>query len=165
MIVKVILAIFKGPLAQPHLHRRGSRGNLLTWHSREGHVHKPFSDSHPLLSTKPPGETCSIGRQRVQEIITVSWYSKLSLVRNRSHFNSDPVQVQSPRNCRAEFAKATEFEQDHLDTAETQDRTGDLQIFSLTLSQLSYRGAQNGRALAYRSTFLVHKCNFVPIQH
>ena len=24
--------------------------------------------------------------------------------------------------------------------AETQDRTGDLQIFSLTLSQLSYRG-------------------------
>ena len=27
-----------------------------------------------------------------------------------------------------------------LDNAETRDRTGDLQIFSLTLSQLSYRG-------------------------
>ena len=26
------------------------------------------------------------------------------------------------------------------DNAETRDRTGDLQIFSLTLSQLSYRG-------------------------
>ena len=29
--------------------------------------------------------------------------------------------------------------------AETRDRTGDLQIFSLTLSQLSYRGLFNGR--------------------
>ena len=27
--------------------------------------------------------------------------------------------------------------------AETQDRTGDLEIFSLTLSQLSYRGFRN----------------------
>ena len=30
-----------------------------------------------------------------------------------------------------------------MKTAETRDRTGDLQIFSLTLSQLSYRGLQN----------------------
>ena len=29
--------------------------------------------------------------------------------------------------------------------AETRDRTGDLQIFSLTLSQLSYRGMVAGR--------------------
>ena len=29
----------------------------------------------------------------------------------------------------------------HQGNAETQDRTGDLQIFSLTLSQLSYRGS------------------------
>ena len=28
--------------------------------------------------------------------------------------------------------------------AETRDRTGDLQIFSLTLSQLSYRGGGEG---------------------
>ena len=28
----------------------------------------------------------------------------------------------------------------HIFLAETRDRTGDLQIFSLTLSQLSYRG-------------------------
>ena len=28
----------------------------------------------------------------------------------------------------------------HMKNAETRDRTGDLQIFSLTLSQLSYRG-------------------------
>ena len=31
--------------------------------------------------------------------------------------------------------------------AETQDRTGDLEIFSLTLSQLSYRGFRNERKL------------------
>ena len=30
----------------------------------------------------------------------------------------------------------------HVRNAETQDRTGDLQIFSLTLSQLSYRGSE-----------------------
>ena len=29
-------------------------------------------------------------------------------------------------------------------SAETRDRTGDLQIFSLTLSQLSYRGSDEG---------------------
>ena len=29
---------------------------------------------------------------------------------------------------------------DNIGNAETRDRTGDLQIFSLTLSQLSYRG-------------------------
>ena len=29
----------------------------------------------------------------------------------------------------------------HMKNAETRDRTGDLQIFGLTLSQLSYRGA------------------------
>ena len=29
-------------------------------------------------------------------------------------------------------------------SAETRDRTGDLQIFSLTLSQLSYRGSDIG---------------------
>ena len=29
------------------------------------------------------------------------------------------------------------------EVAETWDRTGDLQIFSLTLSQLSYRGSAN----------------------
>ena len=33
-----------------------------------------------------------------------------------------------------------EFEQSMTEHAETRDRTGDLQIFSLTLSQLSYRG-------------------------
>ena len=33
-----------------------------------------------------------------------------------------------------------EFEQSMAEHAETPDRTGDLQIFSLTLSQLSYRG-------------------------
>jgi hypothetical protein len=32
-------------------------------------------------------------------------------------------------------------------SAETQDRTGDLQIFSLTLSQLSYRGLATGGRL------------------
>ena len=37
--------------------------------------------------------------------------------------------------------------------AETQDRTGDLQIFSLTLSQLSYRGntSSTKRSLVHRS--------------
>ena len=30
---------------------------------------------------------------------------------------------------------------DYIPNAETRDRTGDLQIFSLTLSQLSYRGS------------------------
>ena len=30
---------------------------------------------------------------------------------------------------------------DYIPDAETRDRTGDLQIFSLTLSQLSYRGS------------------------
>ena len=33
-----------------------------------------------------------------------------------------------------------EFEQSMAEHAETRDRTGDLQIFSLALSQLSYRG-------------------------
>ena len=32
---------------------------------------------------------------------------------------------------------------DHKHIAATRDRTGDLQIFSLTLSQLSYSGADN----------------------
>ena len=35
--------------------------------------------------------------------------------------------------------------------AETRDRTGDLQIFSLTLSQLSYRGAANRYVRSDRS--------------
>ena len=33
-----------------------------------------------------------------------------------------------------------------MKNAETRDRTGDLQIFSLTLSQLSYRGVQSNLA-------------------
>ena len=34
-----------------------------------------------------------------------------------------------------------EFEQSMTEHAETRDRTGDIQIFSLTLSQLSYRSS------------------------
>ena len=60
----------------------------------------------------------------------------------------------------------------HKNNAETQDRTGDLQIFSLTLSQLSYRGCgckgcrlslmvlpvchSAAAWLAYRCTWCVH---------
>ena len=40
--------------------------------------------------------------------------------------------------------------------AETQDRTGDLQIFSLTLSQLSYRGLATGGRLPGAKGFM---CN------
>ena len=44
--------------------------------------------------------------------------------------------------------------------AETRDRTGDLQIFSLTLSQLSYRGVWLNLALLF---FLVaHLCRRRP---
>ena len=36
-----------------------------------------------------------------------------------------------------------QFRPQPLSHAETRDRTGDLQIFSLTLSQLSYRGLES----------------------
>ena len=39
--------------------------------------------------------------------------------------------------------KKMDFEKLINECAETRDRTGDLQIFSLTLSQLSYRGFVN----------------------
>ena len=43
------------------------------------------------------------------------------------------------------------YETNWIKNAETRDRTGDRQIFSLTLSQLSYRGSARivGRAYAW----------------
>ena len=51
-------------------------------------------------------------------------------------------------NFGAWLAKKAECEQDPLESAATQDRTGDLKIFILTLSQLSYQSAWIGHALA-----------------
>ena len=51
------------------------------------------------------------------------------------------------RRCALENIKGQQYDNPRLEMrggrkkrAETRDRTGDLQIFSLTLSQLSYRG-------------------------
>ena len=44
-----------------------------------------------------------------------------------------------------------------VDNAETQDRTGDLQIFSLTLSQLSYRSLSSkifGKIIGGKTKFV-----------
>ena len=54
------------------------------------------------------------------------------------NMNTPPRQTQTPPQQKK--PSRTQPRKHNTKTAETRDRTGDLQIFSLTLSQLSYRG-------------------------
>ena len=52
--------------------------------------------------------------------------------------------------CNESFSQCMSLQE--KENADTRDRTGDLQIFSLTLSQLSYRGSINCELLNYEQT-------------
>ena len=65
------------------------------------------------------------------------------LLMEQSHFNKWAHTSGELGDVNPPFAQSTKLTPDSLhqnECAETRDRTGDLQIVNLTLSQLSYRG-------------------------